>query len=450
MGRAADKVIEIISERLGVSPSSLTPGTSFANDLGADSLDAVELVMEFEDEFDLNIPDQDAERIRTVGDAIRYIEASVGGSSGAAALASAPPKPASTPRLAPAGRVADGMIEIVSNVLGVPKTSITPSSSFADDLGADSLQAIELLACVEVEFDIEVDEDDVLERITTVGEAIRYVERRLAGAPHRAATASLPGAAPSARTAPTFSSDDADQVAASPAETELDPAHAAVFLDRAFWGTLLMTTGLGAGGLITALLAALRSSTEPLGSSLLTGVRVLLVCVCAVAACAFIMEYLALRRLRASLAPPAWERLVESGLRWLRWGLAGAILYLGFGMFIPAAKPVPGAVFVAAIFFWHLRLVQICAAFAAMQKSAPLAERAHRVERQWWLLLAEAAGLPVIAGLFYARSPETPLVPILGALVFAFLVYSLIALLVLLRQASSAMAEAEGQTAEEG
>ena len=59
---------------MGASKEKVTEETSFINDLGADSLDTVELVMEFEDEFDLNIPDEDAEKIQSVGDAIKYIE----------------------------------------------------------------------------------------------------------------------------------------------------------------------------------------------------------------------------------------------------------------------------------------------------------------------------------------------------------------------------------------
>ena len=67
------KVIEIISEQMGVDKSAITRETSFINDLNADSLDTVELVMEFEDEFDASIPDEDAEKIQTVGAAIDYI-----------------------------------------------------------------------------------------------------------------------------------------------------------------------------------------------------------------------------------------------------------------------------------------------------------------------------------------------------------------------------------------
>ena len=68
-----NKVIEIISEQMGVDKSEITRDTSFINDLNADSLDTVELVMEFEDEFDTTIPDEEAEKIQTVGAAIDYI-----------------------------------------------------------------------------------------------------------------------------------------------------------------------------------------------------------------------------------------------------------------------------------------------------------------------------------------------------------------------------------------
>jgi len=70
----AERVIEIVSEQMGVNKDQVTSETSFINDLGADSLDTVELVMELEEEFDINIPDEDAEKIETVGQAIKYIE----------------------------------------------------------------------------------------------------------------------------------------------------------------------------------------------------------------------------------------------------------------------------------------------------------------------------------------------------------------------------------------
>ena len=68
------KVKEIIIDKLGVEDSQITPEASFTNDLGADSLDIVELVMGFESEFDISIPDEDAEKIGTVGDAVNFLK----------------------------------------------------------------------------------------------------------------------------------------------------------------------------------------------------------------------------------------------------------------------------------------------------------------------------------------------------------------------------------------
>lgn len=75
MSEVADKVKAIIVDKLGVEESEVTPAASFTNDLGADSLDTVELIMEFEKEFSISIPDEEAEKISTVGDAIKHIEA---------------------------------------------------------------------------------------------------------------------------------------------------------------------------------------------------------------------------------------------------------------------------------------------------------------------------------------------------------------------------------------
>tara|TARA_B100000674_G_C37135768_1_gene599881 strand:- start:109 stop:348 length:240 start_codon:yes stop_codon:yes gene_type:complete len=70
----SQRVIDIVAEQLGVDKEKVTPETSFVNDLGADSLDTVELVMELEEEFDINIPDDAAEKIQTVGQAIDFIQ----------------------------------------------------------------------------------------------------------------------------------------------------------------------------------------------------------------------------------------------------------------------------------------------------------------------------------------------------------------------------------------
>ncbi len=69
-----DKVIDIVCEQMGVEKEQVNEKTSFVNDLGADSLDQVELLMEFEEKFDLSIPEEEAEKIKTVGDAVKFIE----------------------------------------------------------------------------------------------------------------------------------------------------------------------------------------------------------------------------------------------------------------------------------------------------------------------------------------------------------------------------------------
>lgn len=74
MGEISERVKKIIAEQLNVKEDEITEEASFVDDLGADSLDTVELVMAFEEEFGIEIPDEDAEKIRTVGDAIKYIE----------------------------------------------------------------------------------------------------------------------------------------------------------------------------------------------------------------------------------------------------------------------------------------------------------------------------------------------------------------------------------------
>ncbi|MGE5355776.1 MAG: acyl carrier protein [Deltaproteobacteria bacterium] len=74
MSSIADKVKKVIVDKLGVDEAEVTPEASFTNDLGADSLDTVELIMELENEFGISIPDDQAEKIQTVGDAIKYIE----------------------------------------------------------------------------------------------------------------------------------------------------------------------------------------------------------------------------------------------------------------------------------------------------------------------------------------------------------------------------------------
>lgn len=78
MSEIAEKISQIIIDKLGVDASEVTPTANFTNDLGADSLDIVELIMEFEKAFDTSIPDEDAEKIQTVGDTIDYITKNIG------------------------------------------------------------------------------------------------------------------------------------------------------------------------------------------------------------------------------------------------------------------------------------------------------------------------------------------------------------------------------------
>ncbi len=77
MADVKERVVSIIVDKLGVNPDDVTETASFTNDLGADSLDTVELIMEFEKEFNVTIPDDQAEKISTVGDALKYIEENI-------------------------------------------------------------------------------------------------------------------------------------------------------------------------------------------------------------------------------------------------------------------------------------------------------------------------------------------------------------------------------------
>ena len=78
MSDVAERVKKIVVEHLGVEAAKVVEGAHFIEDLGADSLDIVELVMEFEKEFNIDIPDEDAEKLRTVGDAIAYLNQKIG------------------------------------------------------------------------------------------------------------------------------------------------------------------------------------------------------------------------------------------------------------------------------------------------------------------------------------------------------------------------------------
>ena len=78
MSEVADRIIEIVAEKMGKPIEEITADKSFVNDLGADSLDTVELMMDIEDAFDLSIPEEEAQQIQTIGDAIKYVEEHAG------------------------------------------------------------------------------------------------------------------------------------------------------------------------------------------------------------------------------------------------------------------------------------------------------------------------------------------------------------------------------------
>ena len=79
MASVEERVVDIVAEQLGADKEKISADTHFVNDLGADSLDTVELVMELEEEFDINIPDDAAEKIQTIGEAVKHIEESTKG-----------------------------------------------------------------------------------------------------------------------------------------------------------------------------------------------------------------------------------------------------------------------------------------------------------------------------------------------------------------------------------
>ncbi|MCH7496391.1 MAG: acyl carrier protein [Candidatus Marinimicrobia bacterium] len=74
MSSTFDKISEVVADKLGVEPAKITPEAKFVEDLGADSLDTVELIMQLEDEFNIEIPDEEAEKLTTVGSVAEYIE----------------------------------------------------------------------------------------------------------------------------------------------------------------------------------------------------------------------------------------------------------------------------------------------------------------------------------------------------------------------------------------
>src|SRR5215470_16025445 len=175
-----ERVKQIIVEQLGVDEGEVTPGASFVDDLGADSLDTVELVMAFEEAFDIEIPDEDAEKIRTVQDAISYIEQHAKASKQSCPSNSARSRHIPGRSLAKMASVDERVKQIIVEQLGVDEGEVTPNASFVDDLGADSLDTVELVMAFEEAFDIEIPDEDA-EKIRTVKDATDYIEKHAKG-----------------------------------------------------------------------------------------------------------------------------------------------------------------------------------------------------------------------------------------------------------------------------
>ena len=195
MASVEERVKQIIVEQLGVDEAEVTPTASFVDDLGADSLDTVELVMAFEEAFEIEIPDEDAEKIRTVQDAVTYIDQHAKAKKypvqpgppirAKTAQSGDPAQPANQKWFRPpaAGRkenadlmasVEERVKQIIVEQLGVDEGEVTPNASFVDDLGADSLDTVELVMAFEEAFEIEIPDEDA-EKIRTVKDAVDYI-----------------------------------------------------------------------------------------------------------------------------------------------------------------------------------------------------------------------------------------------------------------------------------
>lgn len=153
LGSISLRVKAIIVEKLGVDEAEVTETASFTNDLGADSLDIVELIMRFEQEFGITIPDDQAEKIACVGDAIAFIEWSASFCS-----------------------ISSRVKTLVVDKLGVDFAEVTDQASFLDDLGAYESDIKDLIMQFEQEFGVTIP-DNQAEKITTVGQAIAIIEQ---------------------------------------------------------------------------------------------------------------------------------------------------------------------------------------------------------------------------------------------------------------------------------
>ena len=156
-----DRVKKVIVAQLDIDPDEIQMDSTFVGDLGADSLDIVELVMAFEEEFNIEIPDDVVYKLETIGDVVSFVEN---------------PEPilnAVEQDRAKLEQIADRVKEIIAAQLGIDEEKIKSYSTWAA-LGADSLDLVELLMAFEEEFEIEIP-DYVAERVGTVGAAVETI-----------------------------------------------------------------------------------------------------------------------------------------------------------------------------------------------------------------------------------------------------------------------------------
>jgi acyl carrier protein len=156
----AEKVKDVIVRKLGVDQALVVPEASFG-DLGADELDFYNIANELMRIFDVRLSEDDMWVLRTVGEVIACFE-----------------KRLKEKKPWPVDDISTRVRDVVVNKFGVDKVQVVPEASFTNDLGADSLDTVELVMYFESEFGIQIPDEDA-EKITTVGDAIAYIEERL-------------------------------------------------------------------------------------------------------------------------------------------------------------------------------------------------------------------------------------------------------------------------------
>ena len=196
-----NKLAYIISEQTGIDENEINPNSGFIQDLNADSLDVVELVMVIEDTFDMTMPDKDTEEIDTVDKAVKYIvqklntegktskiyepmikipytNSTTTDSSPFQSISDSTYLPEISANSTEYKQVYDKFVEIVAGQMGVDKNKINPKTRFLEDLNSDSLDTVELVMEFEDEFDISIPDEEA-EKINSVNKGVKYIVKAL-------------------------------------------------------------------------------------------------------------------------------------------------------------------------------------------------------------------------------------------------------------------------------